>query len=335
MRIDAGGGIRTHKPVRAIDFEPIAYASSATPAWGLKDRPPGVEISDEELDSAAEMQIHHLNCGSLCPHGRRLINGDGGLLERALSVCHCLAIESSDGLVLVDTGFGMEDARNPGQLGAGFRVLMGPQPKVETTALKQLEQLGFSASDVSHIAVTHLDLDHAGGLPDFPNAEVHVLAPELEAGLNPKLNERMRYIGGAHWTHSPRWAEHPASGGDDWLGFESVRILPGLDVEVLLIPLIGHSRGHTGVAINTGDGWLLHCGDAYFNHGQVQTPPSCPPVLRFFQTAMAADNRARKANLERLRELSARHGDEVTLVCAHDPVELEREQARARSAAAA
>ena len=28
----AGGGIRTHKPVRAIDFEPIAYASSATPA---------------------------------------------------------------------------------------------------------------------------------------------------------------------------------------------------------------------------------------------------------------------------------------------------------------
>ncbi len=31
-RRDAGGGTRTHKPVRAIDFESIAYASSATPA---------------------------------------------------------------------------------------------------------------------------------------------------------------------------------------------------------------------------------------------------------------------------------------------------------------
>ena len=84
----------------------------------------------------------------------------------------------------------MEDARNPGQLGAGFRTLMSPRPKVETTALAQLEGLGFSASDVRHIAITHLDLDHSGGLPDFPDADVHVLAPELEAALHPKLDER-------------------------------------------------------------------------------------------------------------------------------------------------
>ena len=31
---DAGGGTRTHKPARAIDFESIAYANSATPAPG-------------------------------------------------------------------------------------------------------------------------------------------------------------------------------------------------------------------------------------------------------------------------------------------------------------
>src|ERR1044072_9061194 len=136
-----------------------------------------VAISKGRTRLSAGMRIHHLNCGSLCPHGRRLINGDGGLLERGLSICHCLAIETNDGLVLIDTGFGMEDARNPSQLGAGFRALMAPRPKIETTALKQLEKLGFSASDVRHIAVTHLDLDHAGGLPDFPNAEIHVLAP--------------------------------------------------------------------------------------------------------------------------------------------------------------
>ena len=62
--------------------------------------------------------MHHLNCGTMCPWGRRLLNGDGGWLEPGRLVCHVLLIESSDGLVLVDTGFGTEDVRNPAQLDA-------------------------------------------------------------------------------------------------------------------------------------------------------------------------------------------------------------------------
>jgi glyoxylase-like metal-dependent hydrolase (beta-lactamase superfamily II) len=280
------------------------------------------------------MTVHHLNCGSFCPHGRRLINGEGGLLEKAHIVCHCLVIETGDGLVLVDTGFGIEDARNPRQLGGAFRLLMSPQPKPETTALKQLEARGFAAADVRHIVATHLDLDHAGGLPDFPQAEVHVLAAELDAALHPALSDKLRYIGGAHWKHDPRWVRHEA-GGEEWFGFEGVRILPGIAAEVLLIPLRGHSLGHTGVALRRDDGWALHCGDAYFNHAEMESPPSCPPVMRLFQSLMASDGKARRANQERLRELAARHGDEVTLFCAHDPHELEREQAKAGVAAAA
>ncbi|HXR31872.1 MAG TPA: MBL fold metallo-hydrolase [Solirubrobacterales bacterium] len=278
------------------------------------------------------MLVHHLNCGSFCPHGKRLINGEGGLLERGSVCCHCLLIETGEALVLVDTGFGMEDARSPGQLGAGFRLLMNPRPKAETTALKQIEALGFAATDVKHVVATHLDLDHTGGLPDFPTAEVHVLADELAAALHPRLDERLRYIGGAHWKHSPRWVEH-GTDGDDWFGFGSVRILPDLDAEVLLVPLQGHSRGHTGVAVRDGEGWLLHCGDAYFNNGEIATPPSCPPMLRLFQNLTGSDRKARMANQERLRELASNHGDDVKLFCSHDPCELELAQAKATSAA--
>jgi glyoxylase-like metal-dependent hydrolase (beta-lactamase superfamily II) len=281
------------------------------------------------------MRIHHLSCGSLCPHGARLIDGEGGLFAPARIVCHCLLIEAGDGLVLVDTGFGAGDARNPGQLGAAFRALMRPRPRLDETAIAQVESLGFAAGDVRHIVTTHLDLDHAGGLPDFPEAEVHVFAPELAAALHPSPRERLRYIGGAHWTHNPRWVEHRAApGGDDWFGFESVRIVPGLDVEILMVPLLGHSRGHTAVAVRGDGGWLLHCGDAYFNHGEVATPPSCPPALSLFQTVMATDNAARKANRERLRELASQHGGEVSLFCAHDPHELEQAQAAGDAAAA-
>jgi glyoxylase-like metal-dependent hydrolase (beta-lactamase superfamily II) len=279
------------------------------------------------------MRIHHLSCGSLCPHGGRYIGGEGGLLSPAAVICHCLLIEDSDGLVLVDTGFGSGDARNPAQLGQPFRALLRPRPALAETALAQVQALGFDREDVRHVVATHLDPDHAGGLPDFPAAEVHVMAAEMKAALEPPARERPRYRR-AHLEHGPRWAPQDV-GGDRWFGFESVRILPGLDAEVLLIPLRGHSLGHTGVAVRDGGGWLLHCGDSYFSHHQLETPPSCPPILTFFQRALAADNRARVANAERLRDLAATHGDEVSLFCSHDPHDLERMQAGAAGQGAA
>ncbi len=152
------------------------------------------------------------------------------------------------------------------------------------------------------IVTTHLDPDHSGGLPDFPEAEVHIFGRELDAALHPSLRDRPRYLG-VHWKHSPRWVRHDAE-GDDWFGFEGVRILPDLGTEVLMVPLIGHTLGHTGIAIKRDDGWLLHCGDAYFHHNEIATPPSCPPGLRFFQNLNNADRRQRLANQERLRELA-------------------------------
>ena len=91
------------------------------------------------------------------------------------------------------------------------------------------------------------------------------------------------------------------------MGFEAVRAIPGLDPEILIVPLPGHSRGHSAVAVRDGDGWLLHCGDAYFFHGErSRRRRRCPPGLRFFQTVVGYDGKTRRANQERLRELAAR-----------------------------
>jgi len=252
----------------------------------------------------------------MCPRGARLLVGDGGLLAPARLVCHCLLIEGAEGLVLVDTGFGLDDVRDPRQLGRLFTTVVRPQVDAAETAISQVRELGFEPHDVRHIITTHLDLDHAGGLPDFPEAEVHLLGRELEASRNPSWRERPRYVA-AHWAHGPRWVEHEA-GGEQWLGFDSVRILPGSDAEILLIPLHGHSHGHTGVAVKRADGWLLHCGDAYFHHGEVSTPPRCPPGIGAFAAFDQADGAARRSNRERLRELAERHSGEVELICSHD-----------------
>jgi glyoxylase-like metal-dependent hydrolase (beta-lactamase superfamily II) len=262
--------------------------------------------------------IHHLNCGTMCPRGARLLAGSGGLLEPSRLVCHCLLIEGAEGLVLVDTGFGAGDVARRRQLGALFNAVVRPVLDEQETALEQLRSRGLDPADVRQIVTTHLDLDHAGGLPDFPGAEVHLLGAELSAAMHPGLRERQRYVP-AHWAHQPRWVEHVAGGGEEWFGFAGVRILPGSGAEILLIPLPGHTVGHTGVAVRTAGRWLLHCGDAYFHQGELQSPPRCPPGLAAFQALNAADRALRRENLERLRELATRHGGEVELLCSHDP----------------
>lgn len=267
------------------------------------------------------LRVHHLNCGSLCPVCQRLVNGEGGLLARGELVCHCLLVETPDALVLVDTGLGTADMLDPvARLGGGFARAMSPVLDVADTALAQVRALGYDPADVRHVIPTHLDADHAGGVSDFPDAAVHVQQRELDQLLRPTLRERMRFRQ-RQFDHGPRWQ---VAGGitDDWFGFDAIRPLPGVDV--LMVPLPGHSKGQVGVAVKTDDGWLLHCGDAYFHRSEVTGDGTMPLGLKWFERSIQSQPRLREATRKRLAVLHRDHGDQVSLFCAHDPVELAR-----------
>jgi glyoxylase-like metal-dependent hydrolase (beta-lactamase superfamily II) len=165
---------------------------------------------------------------------------------------------------------------------------------------------------------THLDLDHAGGIGDFPGAAVHVFATELRAASNPSsLGEQARYRA-VNIAAVKKWAPVEAD-GEAWFGFKAVRAIPGARDEVLLVPLLGHTRGHCGVAVRMSEGWLLHCGDAYFHHSEVKpSGGAAPQGLRFYEALMSVDNAARLANQARLRHLARRSMRDVRLVCSHD-----------------
>jgi glyoxylase-like metal-dependent hydrolase (beta-lactamase superfamily II) len=114
------------------------------------------------------------------------------------------------------------------------------------------------------------------------------------------------------------WAPVEAD-GEAWFGFKAVRAIPGARDEVLLVPLPGHTRGHCGVAVKLSEGWLLHCGDAYFHHSEVSAVGgAAPPGLRLYETLTSIDNAARLANQARLRDLARSATGEVKLVCSHD-----------------
>jgi glyoxylase-like metal-dependent hydrolase (beta-lactamase superfamily II) len=282
------------------------------------------------------MKVHHFAAGTLCPRVGRLLTGKGGLFDEARMVCHCLLVESDAGLILVDTGMGTADLADPrARLGKGFAAMMRPRRDPSETALAGVARLGFSARDVRHVVVTHLDLDHAGGLPDFPDASVHIFAAEHDAAMaRATVFEKERYRP-AHWAHGPKWVRYRVQ-GEPWLGFECVRQLEGLPPEVLLVPVTGHTRGHVAVAVRQSGGgadWVLHAGDAYFHHDEVHAPARrCPVGLELFQRTVAYDRASWSRNQTRLRELVHTHGrvhaaagaETVDVFSAHDPEELDR-----------
>ena len=271
------------------------------------------------------MRIHHLNCGTCCPVGGRLFDGTTPGLHGRI-VAHCLLIETNEGLVLVDTGFGTKDVARPHErLSEFFLNVNNIQLRRHETAIEQVRALGFAPEDVRHIVVSHLDFDHAGGIEDFPHATVHLLSAELDAAERRRGGvmgtERYRP---QQWDEVANWQRYAAGEGEPWFGFDAVRDLVGLPPEILLVPLAGHTWGHSGVAVREdGGGWLLYAADAYFFRGELGRSYRCPPGMRAYQRLMEVDRAARLGNQERLRSLQREHGSEVRIFCAHDAVEFD------------
>lgn len=248
------------------------------------------------------VRIHHLNCGTLVVPSYPTV------------VCHCLLLEGENGLALVDTGIGLLDVQQPVErLGQDLIDAAGFQFNEPDTGVRRIQRLGFDASHVRHIVLTHCDPDHAGGLADFPNAEVHVAEEEL-ASLRAG---HWRYVQ-RQFEHQPRWKSYGRS-ERQWFGLEARPVDLGFSSEVLLIPLPGHTLGHCGVAIRQQDGWLLHVGDAYYL--RVELTDDDHPVAVI--AAQRADNDVlRRKSLAELRRLVRDHSDEIQMIGYHDISEL-------------
>ena len=253
----------------------------------------------------------HLCCGTGRPLPMRMCRLFGGHDHYVIRVS---AFESADGWTLIDSGFGTDDRRD---LNPIKRAALGFDLSPGSLTVERLAAAGIKASDVRRIVLTHLDLDHAGGVRDFPQATVHVAGPEWRYATT---HRHPRYIRAQFGHLAP--VLHELDGGESWEGFAGVRSLDDTD-NVLLVPLVGHSPGHMGVAVRDGAGrWLLHAGDLYMHRGEVD--PAAPPMpgyMAAFQRAVAQDVSARRANVDRVRALVHRADRGVDVVCAHDPVE--------------
>jgi glyoxylase-like metal-dependent hydrolase (beta-lactamase superfamily II) len=127
----------------------------------------------------------------------------------------------------------------------------------ETQLDGQLAELGLSHASIDWVVLSHLHLDHAGGVigaagkPAFPNARVWVQA--LEAREARDATNR------AHGMYT----------GESFDQLESLGLVNEVDGEADVIPETvrvhltgGHSRGHQATLISGSEGAaLLHLGD--------------------------------------------------------------------------
>lgn len=248
--------------------------------------------------------IYHLNCGPIRPFHLNIT-----------SVCYVLLVKTNRGWMLVDSGFGKKDLKwNSPFVIRFFQRFMGIPKDESNTAIEQIKGLGIQPSEVKDIVLTHLHLDHAGGVSDFPWATVHVFESEYKAAMKHQGKIGIGYVR-RQWRNHQNWVFYQPS-GDSWFNFPAIKI-PDLEPTIFLIPTPGHTIGHCMVAIQNEEGWILHGGDAIFPFYLDPSEQKMRPPKGLISSTFGI-------YIPAIKEVLTKHGDKIQIICGHDGVSFEK-----------
>jgi glyoxylase-like metal-dependent hydrolase (beta-lactamase superfamily II) len=255
------------------------------------------------------MKIHHCNCASFCPfHSKKLIKTVAPELSNLIT--QCLIIDSKDGIILVDTGIGQTQMEK-GKRSKIQDFIIGTQYDEKQTILNQLEIRGIKKNDVKHIFVTHLDYDHAGGVMDFPHSTLHLLKDEWEiANFSPNKRDKFRY---KKYLWEKQKKVELYEGGNLWKGNLTKIQLKGIEEKLFLVPLVGHTKGHAGLLIESEN--TLFAGDAFMNHRQIIDNYESK-ILKIYNNVTSYNLRQYYETLDQLKFLNK---ENVKVLNSHDP----------------
>ena len=155
------------------------------------------------------------------------------------------AFDTDEGWVLYDTGF------SPGAQSRLDRLGMGPRIAEDNTAVGQLRMIGVAPEDVTKVIISHLHVDHAGGIPFFPDADIYVQKDEFTWAQHPNDFQKTVYDRRIFGMRGVKWQ---LLAGDEV-------IVPGLTVMLAN----GHTPGLQGLIVELPEtGYYLLGSDSVY-----------------------------------------------------------------------
>ena len=156
-----------------------------------------------------------------------------------------------------------------------------------------LRSAGYAPEEVDLVLVTHLHSDHVGGLTTqdgkrvFPNAEVYVAKAESDFWLSPEIAAKAPKDAQTFFQSAQAIAAPYIKAGK-WHTFSgSEPIVDGMR----LVPLPGHTPGHTGYEFSSKGQKILFWGDIVHAQRVQLKYPEVTAVFDIDQTAAAATRR--------------------------------------------
>lgn len=168
------------------------------------------------------------------------------------------------GVILIDTGFHASLADDPkANLGPVLGRLFSPKMEPKDAMPDQLRARGLDPADVAVVVMTHLHVDHASGVAQFPDAMFIVSEREWRAAAEEK-GVTAGYVR-RQFDHAFDWRTVDFDGEDvsSFAGFGRTLDLFG-DGSVRLAYTPGHTLGHMSVVLRTRSGEFLVAADAAY-----------------------------------------------------------------------
>lgn len=169
------------------------------------------------------------------------------------------------GPIMIDTGLNWRQAHAHREYYSGPLLRLAfDEDEYRLTEEQQLEEqlagIGFSVGDIGTVVLTHLHEDHLGGVRQLLGARFLVSRADW-ASRNLGIFPFRRTPSLKNVLTDPELVDFTSG---RFGPFEASQDVFG-DGSLVLLPTPGHSKGHTSVFLDSGDGWQLLCvGDTLY-----------------------------------------------------------------------